>query len=136
MKAYYTNWDDSEGDDNILTTDNRISQDANPQNETDISPSDAKRIIQWVGKHKDSGYDIFCWAPHHAFVIYDKDGAILHAIDVCFICRQYRATVGQKRIVADLTIFKEVLENNGFKIRNSSWRAPDHKDAQPQAENP
>jgi len=130
MRAYYTNWNDWEGDHLILTDDYSLSKEANPQNETVISRQDAVQILEWVKNHEDSGFDIFCWMPHHAFVVYDKHGKAMHGIDVCFQCKQYRSTIEQNRKVADLTMFADVLTKHGFVIENPDWQIPHRKNAQ------
>jgi len=121
VRAFQMNWEVEHSYDRILSDDGKLNESRAPIEGIALSHSQIEKLRAAVtGSHPEHP-TTECFYPHHAFLFYDKEGAIIGHIDVCFKCSKFEGSPKGFSEYGDLAALEALVIEIGMPIRNDNW---------------
>lgn len=121
VRAYRMNWDDEHSSDTIIDSDGKLNETRLPENGVVLNQAQIEKLKAAVtGNHPDHP-TAGCFAPHHAFLFFDKSGEVIAHIDICFLCFNYNGSPKGFADFWDIEALDSLIEEIGLPIENKEW---------------
>ncbi len=121
VRMYRMSWDHQESSERILS-DGELNESRLPKDGLLLSFAQVKKLQAAVTGSHPEVEPFLCFDPHHGFVFFDKDGAIVGSIDICFQCMNYRGSPGGFPSNWDLLSIAELVHELGAPLSNPDWK--------------
>lgn len=120
VRLYRINWEDQFSYDSMVSN-GELNKTRLPEDGILLTSAQVERLEAAVtGSHPEAG-GAMCRYPHHGFVFFDKEGAIVGNIEVCFICDSYRGWPDKYVYDWDLLSIAEIIHEAGLPLSNPDW---------------
>lgn len=122
VRAYRMNWEKKNSFDSIIREGGGLNATRLPLEGVALDETQIAALKSAVtGKQANTGEGLGCFYPHHAFVFYNREGAMTGRIDVCFICRACSVEPAGLSKMCNLKALEELVQKLGIPLRNPAW---------------
>lgn len=122
IRAYRMNWEDPHSFDRIINYEDVLNKTRLPEEGVALSQKQIVKLGAAVTEDHSEHSTTECFYPHHAFLFYDKNGAIVGHLDVCFKCSKFEGEPEGFSDNGDFEALESLFGDMDIPIHNGNWQ--------------